>query len=78
MPKRVVGGATLFYDGLPVEPASYTVAEAVEDWLKSGLRSRSRNGQEEHDLGTHPRDPQSWGPETAGAQRRGCRPLARR
>lgn len=26
-----------FYDGLPVEPASYTVAEAVEDWLKSGF-----------------------------------------
>ncbi|MEQ7008713.1 site-specific integrase [Actinopolymorpha sp. B17G11] len=28
-------------DGLPIEPQSYTVSDAVEDWLRSGLRGRS-------------------------------------
>ena len=29
-------------DGLPIAPSSYTVAQAVEDWLRSGLRGRAR------------------------------------
>jgi integrase len=37
-------------DGLPIEPVSYTVAEAVEDWLRSGLRARSNGTIEKNTI----------------------------